>query len=107
MKTAVFTWAEGEPKHPINESSCIVLSSEGRWRLDECDEDHYFACVSKLNENIWDVSSGVGKYLNPLCKDGMEFSVPRNGYQHQELVKTSKGKTVWLNLTPFIPLLRR
>ena len=75
MKTAVFTWAEGEPKHPINESSCTVLSSEGRWQLAECQEDHHFACVSKLNENIWDVSLGKGKYLNPLCKEGMEFSV--------------------------------
>ena len=106
MKTAVFTWAEGEPKHPINESSCVVLSSVGRWHLAECNEDHYFACVSKRNENIWSVSSGVGKYLNPSCQDGMEFSVPRNGYQHQELVKTAKGKIVWLNLTPFIPLLK-
>ena len=105
MKTAVFTWAEGEPKHPINESSCAVLSSEGRWRLADCNADHYFACVSKLNENIWSVSSEMGKYLNPLCQEGMEFSVPRNGYQHQELVKTSKGRKVWINLTPFIPLL--
>ena len=106
MKTAVFTWAELEPKHPINESSCVVLSSVGRWHLAECNEDHYFACVSKLNENIWSVSSGVGKYLNPSCQDSMEFSVPRNGYQHQELVKTARGKNVWLNLTPFIPLLK-
>ena len=107
VKTAVFTWAEGEPKHPINESSCVVLSSESRWHLAQCNENHHFACVSKLNKNIWNVSSEMGKYLNPLCQGGMEFSVPRNGYQHQELVKTAKGKTVWLNLTPFIPLLKR
>ena len=106
MKTAVFTWAEGEPKHPIDESSCAVLSSEGRWHLAQCNEDHYFACVSKLNENIWDISSGVGKYFNSLCREGMEFSVPRNGYQHQELVKIAKGRKAWLNLTPFIHLLK-
>ena len=106
MKTAVFTWAEGEPKHPINESSCVVLSSEGRWHLAQCNEDYYFACVSRLNENIWEVSSDVGKYFNPLCREGMEFSVPGNGYQHQELVRTAKGKKVWLNLTPFIHLLK-
>ena len=107
MKTAVFTWAEGEPKHPIDDSSCAVLSSEGRWHLAQCNEYHYFACVSKLNENIWSVSSGVEKYSNPLCQEGMKFSVPRNGYHHQELVKIAKGKKVWLNLTPIIPLLKR
>ena len=106
MKTAVFTWAEGEPKQPINESSCVTLSSEGRWHLAECSEDHYFACVSKRNENIWRVSSGVGKYKNPLCPEDMEFSVPHNGYQHQQLVKISLGKAVWLNLTSFISLLK-
>ena len=107
MKTAVFTWVEGEPKHAINESSCAVMSREGRWHLADCNEDHYFACVSKQNKNIWSVSSDVGNYFNPLCQEGMEFSVPRNGYEHQKLVKTSKGKVVWLNLTPFIPLLKR
>lgn len=106
MKTAVFTWAEGEPKQPIEETSCVVLSSEGRWHVAECSEEHNFACVSKRDKNRWSISSDVGKYLNPLCEEGMEFSVPHNGYQHQQLVKTSKGKTVWLNLTPFIPLLR-
>ena len=106
MKTAVFTWAEGEPKCPINESSCAVLSSEGRWHLADCNEDHYFACVSKRNKNIWSLSSRVGKYLNPLCQEGMEFSVPHNGYEHQKLVETAKGKKVWLNLTPFISLLK-
>ncbi|XP_078384500.1 uncharacterized protein LOC144666934 [Oculina patagonica] len=106
MKTAVFTWADGEPKQPINESSCVTLSSEGRWYLAHCSEDHYFACVSKRDKNLWSVSSGVGKYNNPLCREDMKFSVPHNGYQHQELVKISEGKTVWLNLTPFIPLLK-
>lgn len=105
MKTAVFTWAEGEPKQPINESSCVVLSSEGRWRQAQCSEDHYFACVSKEDENVWNVTSRVGKYNNPSCLGDMKFGVPHNGYQHQELVKTAKGKTVWINLTPFIPLL--
>ncbi len=106
VRTAVFTWAEGEPKQSLNESSCVTLSSEGRWHLDHCSEDHYFACVSKRNENIWSISLGVGKYNNPLCQEDMEFSVPHNGYQHQKLVKISKGKTVWLNLTPFISLLK-
>ena len=106
MTTAVFTWAEGEPKQPINESSCVVLSSEGRWHLAECSENHYFACVSKTDENLWRVSSGVGNYHNPSCREDLKFSVPHNGYQHQTLVKILKGKTVWLNLTPFIPLLK-
>ena len=105
METAVFTWAKGEPKQAINESSCVVLSRDKRWYVRDCNEKHYYACVSKQEENRWSLSAGVGKYFSPLCKKGMEFSVPKNGYQHQQLVQAAQGKTVWLNLTSFIPLL--
>ena len=105
METAVFTWAKGEPKQAINEYSCVVLSRDKRWYVRDCDEKHYYACVSKQKENRWSLSAGVGKYFSPLCKKGMEFSVPKNGYQHQQLVQAAQGKTVWLNLTSFIPLL--
>ena len=106
MKTAVFTWAEGEPKQPMNESSCVMLSSDKRWYVRDCNEEHSFACVSKEDENHWSLSAVAGKYSSPLCEEGMEFSVPQNGYQHQQLGKAAQGKTVWLNLTPFIPLLK-
>ncbi|PFX28165.1 hypothetical protein AWC38_SpisGene7108 [Stylophora pistillata] len=105
MKTAVFTWAEGEPKQAINESSCVMLSRDKRWYVRDCNEEHYYACVSKQQKNHWSLSAGVGKYSSPLCGEGMEFSVPKNGYQHQQLSQAAQGKTVWLNFTPFIPLL--
>ena len=106
MKTAVFTWAEGEPKKPITESSCVILSGDKRWYLANCADKHYFACVSKRDETHWSVSSSKEKYSNPLCHGNMEFSVPHNGYQHQQLVKAAKGKTVWINLTPFFSSLK-
>jgi len=106
MKTAVFTWAEGEPKKPITESSCVILSGDKRWYLANCADKHYFACVSKRDETHWSVSSNKEKYSNPLCHGNMEFSVPHNGYQQQQLVKAAKGRTVWINLTPFFSSLK-
>ena len=50
MKTAVFTWAEGEPRQPITYSSCVILSADERWHVTSCAEKHYFACVLKMDK---------------------------------------------------------
>lgn len=105
MKTAIFTWAEGERKQPVTESSCVVLSGDKRWYVTDCADKNYFACVSKRDKTYWSISSNVGKYPNPSCHENTEFSVPHNGYEHEQLVKAAKGKTVWLNLRPFLPFL--
>ena len=106
MKTAVFTWAEGEPKQPITKSTCVILSGDKRWYVTNCADKHYFACVSKRDKTHWNISSEMENYLNPTCQENMEFTVPRNGYEHQQLVEAAKGKTVWLNIAPFIPSLK-
>ena len=93
LKTAVFTWAEGEPKKPITESSCVIVSGDSRWCLANCADRQ-------------SVTSNKEKYSNPLCHGNMEFSVPHNGYQQQQLVKAAKGRTVWINLTPFFSSLK-
>ena len=107
MKTAVFTWAEGEPRQPITYSSCVILSADERWHVTSCDEKHYFACVLKMDKTHWNISSDLDKYSKPSCPENMEFSVPNNGYEHQGLVQAVKGKTVWLNIAPFLPLLKQ
>ena len=107
MKTAVFTWAEGEPRQPITYSSCVILSADERWRVTSCAEKHYFACVLKMDKTLWNISSDLDKYSKPSCPENMEFSVPHNGYEHQRLVQAAEGKTVWLNIAPFVPLLKQ
>lgn len=102
MKTAIFTWAEGEPNQPITESTCVVLSDDKRWHVTNCADKHYFACVSNKDKTRWSVSSDTGKYSSPSCPENTEFSVPHKGFEHQQLVQAAKGKTVWINLTPFL-----
>ena len=106
MKTAVFTWAEGEPRQPFTVSTCAILSGDKRWYLINCAAKHYFACVSRRDKSHWDISSDIGKYSNPACPDNMEFSVPHNGFQHMQLVQAARGRTVWINLTPFLSSLK-
>ena len=105
MKTAVFTWADGEPNRALTKESCVVLSRDRRWHVTNCTERHYFACVTNKDRNQWNISQDSGPYHSPTCHEGQLFSVPQNGYQHKRLEVASEGKTVWLNLTPFIHLL--
>lgn len=106
MSTAVFTWAPSEPKQPITDASCVILSSDTRWYVANCDEKHHFACISKADENNWMLSSDKKKYSEPICPPDTKFSIPHNGFQHQKLVETAKGRIVWLNLSPYIPFLK-
>ena len=107
MKTAVFTWAEGEPRQPITYSSCVILSADERWHVTSCAEKHYFACVLKMDKTRLNISSDLDKYSKPSCPENMEFCVLHNGYEHQRLVQAAKGKTVWLNIAPFLPLIKQ
>ena len=106
LATAVFTWAEGEPSQPLADTSCVVLRGETeRWHLCDCQENHLFACQSNKNASIWATSAVRGHYAKPVCPDGYYFSIPHNGLQHQQLVNVITGRDVWINLTPYIPLL--
>ena len=105
MKTAVYTWAENEPKVPLSTDSCVLLSGkELRWHVADCSEKHWFACVSKNNENLWAVSTLQGVYGTNHCPDEFTFSIPHNAVQHRKLAEVTEGKDVWLNFTPFISI---
>lgn len=106
LATAVFTWAEGEPSKPLTETSCVLLDGKTeRWHVGECQEDHLFACQSSKNVTEWVTSVETGQYTKPVCPDGYQFSVPHNGFQHQQLVNVMKGRDVWVNITPYVHLL--
>lgn len=106
LETAVFTWAKGEPSKPLTEASCVLLDSKTeRWHIGHCQEEHMFACQSIKNINAWMTSVTTGPYTKPVCPDGYHFSIPHNGFQHQQLVNVMKGRAVWINITPYIDLL--
>lgn len=107
LETAVFTWAQGEPSEPLTQASCVLLDDKTeRWYLGNCLEEHLFACQSFKNVTDWVTSATAGHYSKPICPGGYHFSIPHNGFQHQQLVNAMKGKTVWVNITPYIQLLQ-
>lgn len=106
LETAVFTWAQGEPSKPLTQTSCVLLDAKTeRWHLGNCPEEHLFACQSPKNVTDWVTSTVPGQYTKPVCPDGYDFSIPHNGFQHQQLVNVMKDTTVWINITPYIHLL--
>ncbi|XP_078365594.1 uncharacterized protein LOC144649877 [Oculina patagonica] len=106
LETAVFTWAKGEPSKPLTETSCVLLDGKTeRWHIGNCQEDNLFACQSIKTVTDWVTSAVTGPYTKPVCPDGYHFSIPHNGFQHQQLVNGMKGRTVWINMTPYIDLL--
>ena len=106
LKSAVFTWAQDEPSEPLTEESCVILcAADEQWYVENCTEQHYFACsTGEGYTSQWAVSSSNGTYARPTCPEGCEFDVPHNGFQNQKLLESMKGKDVWINFSPYIPL---
>ncbi|XP_041460921.1 uncharacterized protein LOC121412078, partial [Lytechinus variegatus] len=106
MKTAVYTWAYGEPSIPLDEDSCVMLSHEDfRWYTSsDCDQSLSYACQSSTDPNDWLVSESTGPYdvTRELCPIGYKFSVPHNGFRQQKLKEAMNGASVWLNFTPWL-----
>ena len=67
MKTAVFTWAEGEPKKPITESSCVVVSGDSRWCLANCADIHYISRAFQRGIKPIGVSLQIKKNIPTRC----------------------------------------
>lgn len=106
LATAVFTWAEGEPSKPLTEQSCVLLNGKTeRWHVGNCQDRHLFACQSVTNTNDWVASSSAGVFAKPVCAVGYKFSIPHNGFEHQQLVNAVRGRDTWINITPYVNLL--
>lgn len=108
LKTAVFTWAEGEPSEELKKSSCVYIkASSGRWHVaTNCTVSMHRACSNETNKDQWIMSKTMGPYKedNTQCPEGFHFDVPTDGYQQQKLREVLK-QDVWINLTPYLPLL--
>ncbi|PIK58798.1 hypothetical protein BSL78_04257 [Apostichopus japonicus] len=63
MKTAVYTWAEGEPSEPLVSNSCIKMSGEdNRWYVANCEEELHYACQRSDDLSDWIISESRGPY---------------------------------------------
>ncbi|XP_038067017.1 uncharacterized protein LOC119737024 [Patiria miniata] len=107
VKTAIFTWAEGQPSEPLDADSCVWISkTDWRWYLsDDCSIELYHACQSLNDPDDWTISSSPGPYrpITAECPTGYAFSVPQDGYRTQKLRESSGGNSLWLNYTPWLP----
>ncbi|PIK53576.1 hypothetical protein BSL78_09494 [Apostichopus japonicus] len=107
LKTAVFTWAAGEPSQNLEEESCIYLSgSDRRWHVSSsCAKILYFACQHTGNKDIWTLSETTGRYSlsETYCPSKFKFGIPQNGYRNQKLIELIGERDVWINYSPFLP----
>ncbi|EDO32047.1 predicted protein, partial [Nematostella vectensis] len=107
LATAVFTWAEGEPSTKLQTDTCVLLcGGDKRWHVADCSEKHHFACMSSHDVFKWLISAVSGPYNEPICPDGYQFGLPQTA-RHSVILQEALGDNdVWINLTPFIPLLQ-
>ncbi|KAJ8047056.1 hypothetical protein HOLleu_05948 [Holothuria leucospilota] len=107
LRTAVFTWADGEPSIPLTSESCIFLSgSDHRWHVaSSCYRNLYFACQHREFKDKWTLSEKAGHYSlqNVNCPHMFEFCIPQNGYRNQKLLELIGDKDVWINYSPWLP----
>ncbi|PIK55275.1 hypothetical protein BSL78_07871 [Apostichopus japonicus] len=107
LKTAVFTWAPGEPSQNLEEESCIYLSgSDRRWHVFQfLSKILYFACQHTGNKDIWTLSETTGRYSlsETYCPSKFKFGIPQNGYRNQKLIELIGERDVWINYSPFLP----
>ncbi|XP_071818112.1 uncharacterized protein MT2135-like [Apostichopus japonicus] len=106
MRTAVFTWAEGEPSQTLQSGTCIALHGDNRWHVEQnCYQQFRHACQSAGNKDVWTVSDTTRpyRYSGIICPTGYKFSLPNNGYRQQKLFEAANGETVWINYSPWLP----
>jgi len=101
-KSAVWTWAPGEPRKISN--GCAAIGPNGRWMVADCDSQFSFVCAKPEAVPGPDsllVSSVKGSWKQATCPSGYQFSLPRNGYANTRLVALARGQSLWINLTDF------
>ncbi|XP_072176165.1 uncharacterized protein MT2135-like [Diadema setosum] len=107
LRTAVWTWAEGQPSRSLSKASCVFLSGvDYRWYTSlTCSTKLPSACVKTENPDEWTLGVATSYGHPSACPDGFVFSAPVNRSRQQKLIEVSGGKTMWINISPYIPLL--
>lgn len=100
IETAVFTWAENEPRVRLSRDTCVIISAKDkRWYVEKCEALKAFACRNKINQ--WIVSTEIAPYSNAMCPEGSQFSIPHNAYEHQQLSNKLIDQDTWVNFTSY------
>ncbi|XP_071816047.1 uncharacterized protein MT2135-like [Apostichopus japonicus] len=108
LRSAIYTWAEGEPSTNLTQSTCIYIGGrDGRWHVAKnCTTSMHSACSRKKHGDVWTISSTKGPSGDQgQCPEGYRFDVPNDGYKRQKLMESMKKQDVWINVKPFLPLL--
>lgn len=102
ISTAVFTWADNEPRVRFSRDSCVIIRADDkRWHVDDCASKKPFACLNETASK-WVISSQRASYSSPQCPEGFKFSIPRSAYEHHQLLDVLDNQDVWINFTPYV-----
>ncbi len=113
--SAIWSWYKGEPQTKADDSSnsfrCAALDSsiEGRWRVNDCRENHHAACRTNGQPHVWTLTSAKSHYTaaEDNCPANATFAVPRTALENQYLLgayreavardKSIANDVVWIN----------
>lgn len=99
----VWTWAVGEPIKWKKGKRCVSIDKYGRWHSEDCTKKLPFACQSKTNTGIWNITYREGTFAQgeDNCNrefSSFKFSYPMNGWENARLY-INHGQTAWINFT--------
>ncbi|KAF9160524.1 hypothetical protein DFQ26_005422 [Actinomortierella ambigua] len=93
-QVASTSWSWDIDQPPSNEITsrnkrCGVMTSNGRWAVQNCNLKLPVACRKIGTSGQWLVhKGGAANYRDVVCPDGYKFDVPRTARENQELYKT-------------------
>ena len=105
LKSAVWSWAEGEPNNANNSESSAMQLENGRFNDANPSLEYPFACKNRATGQ-WYVTNGAGSWDDgvSLCASEtggqFQFAVPSSSRDNQKLVDAKlakRVKEVWLN----------
>lgn len=92
--------------YPFNSTQrCAFTDGTGRWQPGACNDQHVFACRSKLNANLWALTSATGNFsqgfraCGSILNGEYEFYSPRSLEENAALatVVAQGGGQAWIN----------
>jgi hypothetical protein len=94
LDAVVWSWAPNEP----GAGECADLGADARFHAGDCGASRSYSCVN--GAGTWSVAGPAGAWSDgaAACSvAGATFSVPKNGYQNEQLKAAAGGTEVWLD----------
>jgi hypothetical protein len=109
FKSALFSFAEGEPNDWSSDEDCAEMRADGRWNDVTCAASRPYACKKvgarcdpeSCSTDFWQLSAVSGPFAGGAssCPQGYTFGVPENGYENRKVAALASGALSWLNFT--------